>query len=118
MDSMLKKIYLISVLLVFAGSLNMSFAESNLESCNRLEIAKLIHVGDSYEDVIKALGKPTSDDLIMKKERPTITGRRLMYIYKQRDISVFNPKTDYYLTLLFNPEDVLTDINCHEGINN
>lgn len=113
-NNVLKKIHLICALLLFATLSNLTFAESSLEDSHKNKIEKLIHVGDSYSDVLKALGKPTSDDLIMKKELPAIVGRRLRYIYKQQNESSFNPGTDSYITLWFSSEDILLDINYHK----
>jgi hypothetical protein len=112
----LNRYNLVVALLVFFSPISVSCSEPDMKQYSKNEIAELIHVGDSYTDILKILGKPTSDDIMMKKETSTKIGRRLMYIYEQQDESVFNQKTDKYLRLWFGPDELLLELDYHEGL--
>lgn len=79
------------------------------------EVNQLIQIGDSYSEVMKKLGNATHNDVAMKKESPTIIGRRVMYIYRRIDPDSFNAKNDTYLNLWFSPEDILQKIDYNQG---
>ena len=105
----------IVVLLAVFLLISSGFSGSEMKYYTEREINSLIKVGDSYEKIIDTLGKPTNDSLMMKKDSSTVVGRRLMYIYKQENPSVFNQKTDSYLRLWFGPDDMLLEIDYHGG---
>jgi len=109
---------LLAVLLVVLAPFSASYAESNVKYLRKNEVSELIRIGDSYDKVVELLGKPTNDDLMMKKDQSTVVGRRLMYIYHQHDASVFNQKTDTYLRLWFGPDNLLLEMNYNEGPDN
>lgn len=111
----LKRCLFVAALLILFSPLSVSCLELDMKYRSKNEIAELIHVGDSYAEVLERLGRPTSDDVMMKKETSTRIGRRLMYIYKQQDESSFNQRTDTYLRLWFDPDELLLEIDYHEG---
>lgn len=101
---------------VEAGNMNKD-SKTKIEHYNHSEsrVRELIKIGDSYEKVLKLLGKPNHDDLMMEKNGRKTIGRRLMYIYEQKDKAIFNQKTDRYLRLWFGSDDLLLEIDYHEG---
>lgn len=74
------------------------------------ELLATLSVGNTYEDVIAVLGKPTQEEDFAKKERPEIIGKSVRYIIEQKHPRLLNAKTDRYVTFYFGTSGLLDQI--------
>ncbi len=83
------------------------------EMDNPIERVSRIRLGDPLERVTSIMGQPTYDDVMMRKERQDIIGRRLIYVFSRKDPDLLNDNTDAYVCFIFDTNDRLIDSDAH-----
>jgi hypothetical protein len=90
------------------------------EPCFRLEAAATrqlveaalsIKVGDSRHAVLEKLRTPTSDDVLMRKERPEIIGRSMKYYVLRWTCGGVNELLDQYVDVFLDPQNRVKKIS-------
>ena len=81
------------------------FSISQIEKQKMVEKAKEIKVGETYESVLSKLGKPTHDDLVMRKKNNEIIGRALKYCAVKWEKGLVNEIHDRILSIYLDKDD-------------
>jgi hypothetical protein len=76
-----------------------------------VEAALSIKVGDSRQAVLEKLRTPTSDDVLMRKERPETIGRSMKYYVLRWTRGGVNEFLDQYVDVFLDPQDRVKTIS-------
>ncbi len=67
--------------------------------------------GDSFETVIKSMGKPTLDELLSKKESSKIIGRELRYYLVRWEDGLVNERNDELISVWLDASNFVKSIS-------
>ena len=88
-----------------------AFALSPTAKRKLVQDASKLRVGDSYEAVIAALGKPTYDRAMMRKENATVVGRSLLYYAVRWDARLSNALHDQLVSVWLDTHNIVRDVS-------
>lgn len=123
--------FMVIIILIFVSSCAASQDQSQMETVNNMDDIRekdyyyvipeekrktflvnvvKVNLGDSRKKVIEILGKPTNDQVMMRKENREIIGRDIDYYFKRYEEGLVNEKYDRVISFYFDKEDKLTKI--------
>ena len=113
---------ILPILLVIISSLAISadgtteeqkpyFSLSLAGQQNLVKKAKKVNMGDSYQTVLSKLGKPDSDDILMRKQSNEIIGRSLKYKAVTWEKGLVNLLHDRHVSVYLDNANRVVEVN-------
>ena len=111
--SPLTLLFLIVASVVYAGDTKVTpyYQISEASKLTLLTNAKRIKIGDSYKQVIRILGQPMFDQILVSKENDQNIGRVLKYYAVIWDRNLSNEIKDQFIRVMLNNSDIVTSID-------
>lgn len=109
-DILLLVLLMLTSATALSGEDKPYFSMSNIEKRKLLENVNNIKTGDTYESVISILGKPTYNQIAMRKENTEKIGRHLSYYAVKWEKDLVNEIHDQFVLISLDNTDRVENI--------